>query len=72
VIDCGRKIIGPIDVKGKITGHVALVEFDGGHTESDGSQALVASTNSGTYWRVIWRKPVEGYVPDRKFFGPSK
>ena len=68
LVDCGRKIIGPIEVNGELTGHVALVEFNGGHTEDDGSRALVASTHSGTYWRVISRKPVEGYVPSRQFF----
>ncbi|HEY4200892.1 MAG TPA: lysozyme inhibitor LprI family protein [Devosiaceae bacterium] len=67
-IDCGRKIIGPIDVSGELIGHVGFVEFNGGHTEDDGSRALVASTGRGTYWRVVARKPVEGYVPSRQLF----
>jgi len=72
IIDCGRKIVGPIDVKGELIGHVAVISFNGGHAEDDGSLALTAVTEKGVYWRVFDRRDVEGYVPRSHFFNREK
>lgn len=62
--DCGRKVWGPIDIRGRIAGNIALVEFDAGWSESYIAEAMIVVTTNRIFWRMLNEVDVESYVPE--------
>jgi uncharacterized protein len=69
VHECGRKVWGTVEGKGKLRGNVAVVVFYGGFRKEDATGAAFLFVSGR---KVIWRvfQPVndESYVPDRESF----
>ncbi len=65
IFDCGRKVWGEIDFKGKLLGNIALVEFQPGFSSDQGplAEALILATPNRIYWRVLTERYGESYVP---------
>lgn len=65
VFDCGRKIWGEKEIKGRLVGNIALVEFRPGWSDSQdqGAVAMIAVGPNRIYWRVLSDISVESYVP---------
>lgn len=65
IFDCGRKVWGKIEIKGRLLGNVALVEFQPGFSNDQVplAEALIVFTPNRIYWRVLSESDVESYVP---------
>lgn len=65
VFNCGRKVWGPIDVKGKKLGNVVLVTFNPGFSNEDAAlaEAMIVISHDRVYWRILSEIEVESYIP---------
>ncbi len=65
IFDCGRKVWGHKDIKGRLVGNIALVEFQAGWSENQGqvAEAVIVVAPNRIYWRVLSEITVESYVP---------
>lgn len=63
VYDCGRKIWGKIDVKGRVTGNLADLYYEGGFTGQGWAKALVVLSGDSMHWQVYQEVRVESYEP---------
>lgn len=64
IFDCGRKVWGEIQIKGRLIGNIALVEFQPGFSSDKGhsAEALIVITPKWIYWRVLSEIEGESYV----------
>ena len=71
IFDCGRKIWGDVEIKGRLLGNVALVEFQPGFMSDQGpsAEALIVVVKNRVYWRVLSEIEVESYVPKAEDMG---
>jgi uncharacterized protein len=65
IFNCGQKVWGPIDVKGKKLGNVVLVTFNPGFSDENAplSEAMIVVSHDRVYWRILSEVEVESYVP---------
>jgi uncharacterized protein len=65
VFNCGQKIWGPIDVKGKKLGNVVLVKFNPSFSDQNAAlgEAMIVVSHDRVYWRILSEVEVESYVP---------
>ena len=72
--DCGRKVWGRIDFKGKLLGNIALVEYQPGFSSDQGpiAEALIVATPNRIYWRVLSEIYEESYVPSSEDIASTK
>jgi len=65
IFNCGQKVWGPIDIKGKMLGNVALVTFNPGFSDDNVplAEAMIVISHDRVYWRIISEVEVESYVP---------
>jgi uncharacterized protein len=65
IFDCGRKVWGHIDIKGKLVGNMALVKFQAGWSEHQGqlAEAVIVQAADRMHWRVLSEITVESYIP---------
>jgi uncharacterized protein len=72
--DCGRKVWGEINFKGKLLGNIALVEFQPGFSSDQGppAEALIIATPNRIYWRVLSERYGESYVPSSEDIASAK
>jgi uncharacterized protein len=65
VFNCGQKVWGPIDVKGKKLGNVVLVTFNPAFSDENApvSEAMIVVSHDRVYWRILSEVEVESYVP---------
>ncbi len=65
IFDCGRKVWGEVEIKGRLLGNTALVEFQPGFSSTEGpvADALIVAASNRIYWRVLSEIHGESYVP---------
>jgi len=64
IFDCGRKVWGPVELHGRVEGHLATVEFQPAWNEQGPpADALILVATDRIYWRVLNEVEVESYVP---------
>ncbi|MFA5179950.1 MAG: hypothetical protein WC405_01400 [Syntrophales bacterium] len=64
IYDCGRKVWGPIDVKGQVTGNIVEVNYEGGFSGEGWAKAYVIISGSYLYWQIYQELRIESYEPD--------
>lgn len=65
IFNCGQKVWGPIDVKGKKFGNVVLVTFNPSFSDENAplAEAMIVVSHDRVYWRILSKVEVESYVP---------
>jgi uncharacterized protein YecT (DUF1311 family) len=65
IFNCGQKVWGPIDVKGKKFGNVVLATFNPGFSGENTplAEAMIVVSHSRVYWRILSEVETESYVP---------
>jgi len=66
IFDCGRKIWGELEIRGRLDGNVAVVQFEPAwHDREQGAsaEAVILVAADRMYWRVLTEVHVETYVP---------
>jgi hypothetical protein len=66
IFDCGRRVWGELEIRGRIDGNVAVVQFEPAWRDREQgppAEAVILVAAHRMYWRVLTEVHVETYVP---------
>lgn len=64
VYDCGRKVWGSIELRGRVVGNIADVRYEGGFAGKGWAKAFVLLKGNRLYWQIYQELRFESYEPE--------